>query len=188
MNKVVHFTRKKLKYEICPKQVVCTHGWIKVFGSQTHEHEIFRIARQRYKSQLVKCGPPPRSRVGGGPRSLSAFLVKCCFDPNSSESWEAPFWHDAIFQDSNVVLSLVQWQNVHKAAVGADHAGVDGCFTNTGALWQQRSSRSQTHSGFHSGHTRHIRSPRPRFQPDASCPDCGTRLNMSHLWWTRGSL
>lgn len=53
------------------------------------------------------------------------------------KSWAVPFRLDAIFQDSNVALSLVQWQNIYKTTICFDYPCMDGCFTNTGVLWRE---------------------------------------------------
>lgn len=52
----------------------------------------------------------------------------------TTKDFVVPLRLDAIFQDSNIVLSLVQWQNIHQTAVCFDYPCMDGCFTNTGAL------------------------------------------------------
>lgn len=52
-------------------------------------------------------------------------------------NWAVPFRLDAIFQDSNVALSLVQWQDIYETAISFDYPCMDGCFTNTGVLWRE---------------------------------------------------
>lgn len=45
-----------------------------------------------------------------------------------------PFRLDAILQDCDVVLSLVQWQNVHVTSVHTEDSCVDRRFTDAGTL------------------------------------------------------
>lgn len=57
-----------------------------------------------------------------------------------------PLRLDTILQDSSIVLSLVQWQNVHVTSVGADDSCVDRRFTDAGTLWHGRvNTRSLLH-------------------------------------------